>query len=143
MRLIPISGHEETNFRLKYRNWIAPSNTTSDPRTVNMVETCRMMAELVGHLEDNTAGPDVYAFTSMFELVLNDRDTSKERMVLINAKSKRWCVPEGYEIAYRVAPPWFHTIGYAEDVTAAGELVLEALRLAVRDEWEPYVETHG
>jgi len=93
-----------------------------------------MMAELIEHLGDNVVGPDVYAFTSMFELVLNDRDTSKDRMVLINAKSKRWCVPEGYEIAYRVAPPWFHTIGYAEDVVAASELVLEALRLAVRND---------
>jgi Fe-S-cluster formation regulator IscX/YfhJ len=134
MRLIPISGHEGTDFRLKYHNWISPSDITSDPRTVNMVEICRMMAELVEHLGNNVVGPDVYAFTSMFELVLNDRDTTKSRMVLISAKSERWCVPEGYEIAYRVAPPWFHTIGYAEDVTAAGELILEALRLAVSDD---------
>ena len=92
------------------------------------------MAELIEHLGNNVVGPDVFAFTSMFELVLNARNTTKERMILINAKSERWCVPEGYEIAYRVAPPWFHTIGYADNVVTASELVLEALHLAMRED---------
>ena len=127
MRLIPISGHEGQNLSQRYRSLTDTSNR-------EQIKIGVMMAELIEHLRDNVIGPDVYAFISMFELVLNDRDTTRDRMVLINAKSERWCVPDGYEIAYRVAPPWFHTIGYASDVVAAGELVLEALRLAVRDE---------
>ena len=93
-----------------------------------------MIAELIEHLEDNVAGPDAYTFKSMDELVLNDEDTWKKRMVTINADVNKWCVPNGYEIAYQTAPPWFYTIGYAESVEDAAVLVLEALRLAVRDE---------
>ena len=93
-----------------------------------------MIADLTEHLENNVAGPDAYAFTSMGELVLNDEDTWKKRMVTINADVNKWCVPDGYEIAYRIAPPWFHTIGYAETIEDAAVLVLEALRLAVKDE---------
>jgi hypothetical protein len=127
MRLLAISRHVESNLSQMYRRRADTSNR-------GRAHVAILMAELIEHLEQSVVGPDTYAFTSMNELVLNDEDTSKKRLVLINAKSERWCVPEGYEIAYRVAPPWFHTIGYAEDVVSAGELVLEALRLAVRDE---------
>ena len=92
------------------------------------------MAELVEHLEDEVVGPDVYAFTSMFGLVLNDKNTSKYQMIRIHAESEMMAVPAGYEIAFSVDAPWSRTYGYAEDVVSAGELVLEALRLAVRDE---------
>ena len=127
MRLLSISGGEGSNLVQWYRSLAEASNPEQTKIGV-------MMAGLIEHLQDNVIGSDVYAYTSMFELVLNDRDTTKDRMVLINAKSERWCVPEGYEVAYRVAPPWFHTIGYAEDVIAAGELVLEAVRLAIRND---------
>lgn len=127
MRLLPISGHEGSNLSQMYRR-------RADTPNREQTHIAILMAELVEHLEQSVVGPDAYVFTSMNELVLNDRDTSKERMVLINAKSERWCVPDGYEIAYRIAPPWLHTIGYAEDVVSAGKLVLEALRLAVRDD---------
>lgn len=100
----------------------------------DMATRCSMIADLIEHLENNVIGPDVYAFKSMEELVLDDKDTYKNRLITINAGVSKWCVPDGYEIAYRTAPPWFHTIGYTDDVAAAGELVLEALRLAVRDE---------
>ena len=93
-----------------------------------------MMADLIEHLENNVVGPDIYAFQSMDGLVLSDKDSSQYRLIAVYAGSDQWCVPDGYEIAYRTAPPWFHTIGYSENVVAAGELVLEALRLAVESE---------
>ena len=93
-----------------------------------------MIADLIEHLENNVAGPDAYAFKSMDELVLNDEDTWKKRMVTINADVNKWCVPNGYEIACRIASPWFHTIGYTDTVEDAAVLVVEALRLAAKDE---------
>lgn len=125
MRLIPISSQARSNFAETFRRIAA-----SDPR---LMRRCSMIADLIEHLESNVIGPDTYAFKSMDELVMNDKNTDK-RLVTINVGVNKWCVPDGYEIAYRTAPPWFYTIGYAESVEDATVLVLEALRLAVRDE---------
>ncbi|MGI4791929.1 MAG: hypothetical protein ACRYFS_24160 [Janthinobacterium lividum] len=124
MRLIPISGQAGSNFAKTFRRMADESQVT---------KRCNMIADLIEHLEGNVVGPDTYAFKSMDELVLTDEDTWKKRLVTINADVNKWLVPDGYEIAYRVAPPWFHTIGYADTIANAAELVLEALHHADRN----------
>ncbi len=92
-----------------------------------------MMAELVEHLENAAGDPDVYAFTSHADLVLNDKDTCRSVLVTINA-CERNAGPSGYEITYYVEPPWLCVTGYTESVEAAGEMIVEALTKAKASE---------
>ena len=130
MKLIPISGQAGANFVATFRK-MAEGSKADNP---NMATRLTMMSNMIEHLENNVVGPDIYAFQSMDGLVLSDEDSSQYRLITVYAGSDQWCVPDGYEIAYRTTPPWFHTIGYSKNVVAAGELVLEAIRLAVRGE---------
>ena len=92
-----------------------------------------MMAELIEHLEDNISAPDVWAFTSHADLVLNDKDTYQTLLVTINALP-RLAGPEGYEITYYVEPPWLCVTGYTNNVITAGEMIIEALGKAISSE---------
>lgn len=124
MKLTPISAHAGANFRKFYLE-LAENPSWRQCGT--------MMAKIVEHLEDAVVGPDVFAFTSHADLVLNDKDTWRSVLVTINA-CKRNAGPSGYEITYYVEPPWLCVTGYTESVEAAGKMIVEALTKAKASE---------
>jgi len=128
MRLTPISSQAGTDFRRRYLE------LAEDP---SWRQRGSMMAKIVEHLEANVVGPDCWAYTSHEELVLNDKDTYHNHNALVTIKADvPDYVPRGYEIAYRVKAPWFRVTGYTEDVEVAGEMIVDALERAARDDAE-------
>lgn len=121
MKLMRINGLSEKDLRKFYDISQGWAGDWRKPITA--------MLELVVYLEDVVDFPPQWVFTSHENLVFAAQDDSRQGTVSVHPLGERHLGPAKakFEINHNVEAPWSHTVGYAEDVEQAWQMIVSVL----------------
>ncbi|HTL80547.1 MAG TPA: hypothetical protein VL651_02520 [Bacteroidia bacterium] len=118
MELKRISGQQKITLYEFYKSKGWPSNSA------------KMMCDLITSLESIDHEP-VWAFTSLFQLLLTNKDDYKTWQVLITLTEVDR--KQFYKITVAQDKPWHHLTGFTDNPIEAAELIVSGLAIASTD----------